>query len=419
VKTATRVALAGLSLLLPSQALAVDWSLSGSLSESVEANNNLFMRSMLAGGTLASYSTVSTSALMRTPTSELTINSNVNYTKYWGGTEGIQSEALSEGVAGHYVTKEKNFGDQEYLDLGWRRSNTQVAILGDLGVSVPVKGSIDTYTIGGGIDRTISLLDTVSLSARSVFTNYDPAQAGVAFSDSTATGTWRHRLTSTVSLLANSSFEWLSYDNATNSTTMLVRETVGVDAQLSALLSFRGNAGFVYVKSNNAFSPITTAVPGITQPTSGSGTGFITDMVLTYRVLKNTTLTLSGAQSVSPSVVGSLVKLTTLHAGLSQNINSLSTLSFAADASRQATSSGSSDFLSGTVSYSYQLAREWMLQLSYRYLHRSAVTGSPTNLAFDPVTGLPISTFSGLGPASSNSVMAVISKSFTILPLGR
>jgi hypothetical protein len=36
-------------------------------------------------------------------------------------------------------------------------------------------------------------------------------------------------------------------------------------------------------------------------------------------------------------------------------------------------------------------------------------------LVFDPVTGFPIS---GAGPASSNSIMAVLSKSTTIIPLG-
>jgi hypothetical protein len=35
---------------------------------------------------------------------------------------------------------------------------------------------------------------------------------------------------------------------------------------------------------------------------------------------------------------------------------------------------------------------------------------------FDPITGIPIVT--GLGAASSNSVMLVVSRNFTVLPRG-
>jgi hypothetical protein len=52
--------------------------------------------------------------------------------------------------------------------------------------------------------------------------------------------------------------------------------------------------------------------------------------------------------------------------------------------------------------------------LTYRYLHRTATSGGA--LVFDPVTGLPI--IGGAGPASSNTIMAVLSKHTNIIPLG-
>jgi hypothetical protein len=76
----------------------------------------------------------------------------------------------------------------------------------------------------------------------------------------------------------------------------------------------------------------------------------------------------------------------------------------------------SSDFYSGSVTYSYQLAREWNSQLSYRHLHRTASTGSTTGAIFDPITGIPI--VSSLGPASSDSIMLVVNRNFTVLPRG-
>jgi hypothetical protein len=136
---------------------------------------------------------------------------------------------------------------------------------------------------------------------------------------------------------------------------------------------------------------------------------------LTYRMLKSTTLSVYGNQTIGPSVVGSLSKTTTIGAGLMQTINSRSSLSFAASASRQITTT-SSDFYSASVTYSYQLAREWNSQISYRHLHRTGSTGSPTSAVFDPITGIPI--IGGVGPADSDSLMLVVTRNFTVLPRG-
>ena len=56
-------------------------------------------------------------------------------------------------------------------------------------------------------------------------------------------------------------------------------------------------------------------------------------MLLTYKMLKDTTITLYGNQTIGPSVVGSLSKQSTIGASLTYTINSRSSLSFAASAS--------------------------------------------------------------------------------------
>jgi hypothetical protein len=188
----------------------------------------------------------------------------------------------------------------------------------------------------------------------------------------------------------------------------------GVDATLSPVLSFRGMAGVAYLKSDQNTAGVAPFTLGGGTTASGSIADFITDMVLTYRMLKNTTLTVFGNQSIGPSVIGSLTKQTTVGATLTQIINSRSSLSFAASASRQTTTE-SSDFYSASVSYNYQLAREWNSQISYRHLHRTAATGS-AGVVFDPITGIPI--ISGVGPASSDSLMLVVTRNFTVLPSG-
>ena len=403
------------------RALAVDWSLNSSLSESVELNTNQFLSSPSAGGTLGSYSTLTANADARTPTSRFIFDGDISYQKYWGpGTEGIpQTEFRQDGVKARYETTGKDPTDLNYAEMSWRESSTALAILNDLGVATNAQGFIDTSTIRGGLERNLTSLDFATLSARSTYTNYDPTSGGTSFTDSSIDGTWRHRLNSSFALIASSEFEWLSYNNSSNTTTMILRDQAGVDATLSPLLSFRGTAGAAYVMSNQSaagFSTIPTSptIPASTV-SSGSVAGFITDMLLTYQMLKNTKLTLSGNQTIAPSIIGSLTEVTTIAAGLSQTINSRSTLSFSASASRLVTTN-SSDFYIGSVTYSYQLAREWNAQLTYRYQHRSATTGATTGGVFDPVSGIPIVPSSGA--ANSNSIMAVVTRNFSMLAPG-
>jgi hypothetical protein len=412
------IAAVSICLSIPStQALAVDWSVDSTLSETVELNSNQFLRSMLAGGTLGSYSTITANAQARTPTSRLFLDGDISYQKYWGpGTEGIpQTEFRQDGIHARYEMTGKDPTDLTYGEVGFREASTALAILSSLGVATNAQGFLDTSTIRGGIERNISPIDFATLSLRSTYTNYDPPNGGTPFTDSAALGTWRHRLNSNLALNGSSEFEWLSFNNQSNTRLMILREMAGVDTNLSTTLSFRGMAGVAFVKAdqNNTILPVgpfatTTAV-------STSAADFITDMVLTYRALKDTTFVLTANQTIAPSVVGSLTKQTTIGANLSYSINSRSSLSFAASVSRQVTTS-SSDFYSGSVTYSYQLAREWASQISYRHLHRTAATGSTAGAIFDPITGIPIIT--GGDAASSDSLMLVLTRNFTVLPAG-
>ena len=392
--------------LSPTAAFAVDWSVTSSVSESVEANDNQFLRAV-PGASIGSYTAMTANAEGRTPTSRFNFDGDGTYKKYWGpGTEGIpQTEFLNYGFKGRYESLEKNSPDKEFVEASWRQQSTALALLSDLGVATTAAGFLDTLAINGGIDRSLTAWDSVSLSAGSTRTSYEPSSGGIPFTDTNASGTWRHRLNSLSTLSGSSSAEILNFDNQFNSEVTILRNTVGIDANLSQLLSFRGTVGPAYVQTERGI--VTTG--GRTLPISGAVTDWIGDAVLTYKMLKNTTLTLTASQAIGPSVVGSLFKTDTVAVGLAYTINTRSTLSFAASATRQISTS-TTDFVSASATYSYQLAREWTAQVTYRYLHRFATNGT---VIFDPITGTP--TVSGLGPVSSNSVLIVVSRNFTVL----
>lgn len=392
-----------LCLMAPA-AWAVDWSIRSTASETVELNDNMFLSPHPIGGTLGSYSTISANAEARTPTSKFNFDSYVNYSKYWGpGASTLQqTENLGFAFKGHYETFGKNNSDRNYLDAGFSQSSAAFALLSQLGVVTNVTGSLDTLNFSGGLDRSLSALDTVSFSARSTLTSYEPPNAGTAFTDTSANASWSHRLSSLTTITASSNAEWLAYDNAFGTNTVILRNQAGFDTSLSPLLSFRGNWGAVYVQTDNT---------GAAAP-SASATGLVYDMQLTYKALKNTTFTLGTYQSVGPTAIGSLFQTRSVQAGLTHIINSLSSLSFSAVAAEN-TSTSTSQFASASVSYTRTLARDWTANLSYRYLHSFGTSGGGA-VVFTPIAGIPV--ISTLGAASSNSIVVVLSKSTTVLP---
>ncbi|KRR27891.1 hypothetical protein CQ14_08620 [Bradyrhizobium lablabi] len=396
----------------PSVAFAFDWSIKASETETVELNSNQFLRSSPAGS-LGSYTTLNADAEARTPTSKFNFAGDGTYKKYWGpGAAGTASEFLNYGFRARYEQREKTRFDREYVEASWRQQSTALAILNDLGVSVPTSGFLDRLTATGGVDRSITAIDTVSLFATSSHTSYEPSSGGTPFTDTLARGNWRRSLSSVTAINLSSEYELLEYGNAFNTQVQIFREQVGFDATLSAVLSFRANVGAAYLVTDRGVS--STAFGGTTSatPVSSSVADWIGDAVLTYRMLKSTTLSVIASQSVGPSVVGSLFKRDSITASLSHSINSRSTLSFSASGNRQI-SSTTTDFASASATYSYNLTREWLASATYRYLHRFASTGTTI---FDPITGTP--TVSGTGPADSHSLMFVVTHNWTVLPSG-
>jgi len=424
VRPVSQVVLVCLGL-LPGPALAYDWSLSSTLSQTFELNDNQFMRQMLAGGTLGSYTTLGANAVVLTPTSQLTADGNVGYRKYWGpGTDGIaQTESDWLNLHAHYVTWGKNRDDKDFLNASFQRSSTVVAVLGDLGVLSNVTGDINRSTLQGGVQRSLSALDTISLSASSTLTTYDPTSSGTQFTDSSAVATWRHKVDPLTTVSLYSQFEWLNYDSRPAANLLLWRNTAGFETTLSPVLTYGANAGVIY--SNGEISGLVPTTPAFLQGSAflqapvfqvpafaaGSAVGFIGDAHAIYRITKNTTLNLFASQTLAPAITGALTKRSMLHAGVTQLINFRSSLSIAGDVSRQTSSGTTNDFLSGSVSYSYELAKEWHASVTYRYLHRTATSGGAL---FDPITGLPTSS---LGPASSNSLMVTVANTQIIKPL--
>lgn len=391
--------------LAASPALAVDWSLLTSQSQTVELNSNLFLNTPPAG-VVGSYSLLSAKAEARTPITKFNLDVDGSYRKNWGPAANLQaSEFINYGVNARYEFKEKTAFDREYVETSWRQQSTALALLRDLGVATNVNGFLDRLTLGGGIDRTLTALDSISLRAFSTRTSYEPATGGTPFTDTLATGFWRHNLSPIAAMTTSSEAEFLNFDNAFNTRIQIYRNQIGTDLALSPQLSFRGSVG-------PAVTSIQGGVPatGPIVPFGSTSTDWIGNAVLTYKMFRDTTLIVAADQSISPSIVGSLFKRDSLTTTLNYTINSHSSLSLSASGNRQV-STTTTDFASASAGYTHEFTREWNAQLSYRYLHRFSSSGTTI---FDPITGLP--TVTGLGAADSHSILMVVTHSYMVLP---
>lgn len=397
----------------PSLAWALDWSLKTSQIEAIELNDNQFLRTSPAAS-LGSYSTINANAEARTPVSKFDIDADGSYRKYWGpGAEGTQSESINYGFKAHYEQNEKGRFDREFLETAFRQQSTAFALLNDIGVISNARGYLDKLTATGGIDRSLTARDTLSLLATATRTSYEPSSGGTEFTDTLARGNWRHSVSSVAAINVSSEYELLNFQNATNSRLQIYRNQVGVDATLSAVLSFRANVGAAYLITEGGTNPLATQGGGaLNASVSSALTDWIGDAVLTYRLLKNTTLAINARQSISPSIVGSLFKTDNVTASLSHTINSRETLSFSASGTRSI-STTTTDYASASVTYGYNFTRDLSAQLTYRYQHRFASSGTST---IDPITGTP--TVSGTSPANSNSIMLTVTNNYIILPRG-
>jgi len=405
----------------PSVAYADDWSIRSTQSETVEANNNLLMTPVPATG-YGSYSTLTTNAEDLTPTSKLDLDGTANYRKYTGpafDTPEAETESLSYNFKGHYELTDKDSKfDREFVEASWSQTSSAFALLDDLGVVTQTRGFLDRATYSGGIDRSLSPLDNLSLFATLTSVSFEPSAGGVPFTDTLARGSWQHSFSSIVSASLTSETELLNFDNATNTQIQLYRNQVGTNLTLSPVLSFKGNIGAIYIVTEGGSNSLVTPV-SVGSTSSGSVSSnstlltWIGDAELTYKMLKNTTLTLDAKQTVAPSIVGSLFKTDLISASLNHTINSSSSLSFAASAT-ESTSTTTTPFVSGSVTYAYKFTRDWSALFTYRYQHRFESTGGTGTI--DPITGTP--TVISTSPGSSNSIMVTVSHSYTVLPAG-
>ena len=399
-------------------ALAANFAIKGSTSETLTASDNEFLKggssSSASSGSASTSGTTngpagptykSTTAgmldfLAETPTTRYLFDTHFSYFKYFG--PGAADTDLTWGTPANarYTIVHTTKLDTFNLGASWNRVDVATTQLAQTG-NATGRGSADTYHAFGGVTHDLSRLDTISWSADGSTISYtDPSQT--PYVDVTSTLTWTHSLSQLTTLNNSVYFDWLSEQNAQDSQRLFWRLQTGAQSQLTHRLKVSGNIGVVFVNAYQKGSalassgvqaapppagPQSTSTAGSTpfQIQVGAANALVGDIGLTFQATKTTTISLTAAQSIMPTITGQLQQSTTVGLNISHEINRLADLSafaqFAESNSsgqigQSSTSATNSFFYTASINYSYKLTRDWRTNLSYTYRQRDDSTGT-------------------------------------------
>jgi hypothetical protein len=360
-----------------SGAQAVDLSVKSSLAQSLEANSNYQLQSNPPGTTYLPITTLNVDALARTPTMRFAATVDLSYRTYFGpGAENLLP-ALDRGYRGS-VEKNDKLTNYKVEASRSERQASQLQ-LAETGVST-VGGDIITDTVEGGVRHQLTSRDLLAWSARATSLQFT-SSTGTASLDTSTTGMWTHRLNELTDLIPTVQFESIAFDNPANTKATIWRGTIGLNSQLTKRLTFEGAAGVAYVTLNQNSGGLPPNALIAAPLTSGSAADWLANMVLTYKINNNATFSMAAAQTIAPDSLGVIRKFDIIGLTLSHKINHAASLTFSGNLSHQASIGGATDLYSASVSYDYQLAREWRSSIAYRFRQRVSDSGDANSHA--------------------------------------
>jgi hypothetical protein len=362
-------------------ARASDLTLTSTISNTTEYNDNYLLKNGPSSGVIGNYSTMSLFGVKRTPTTTLDFGGHFSYRKFLGpgANEIPQSETTGDGLNFRFVKQGKLQADKDFIGASYQRTDAALAQRQDVGVAT-VSGDIINYMATVGGSRQISALDTVNWSGTATKTTYSPSSGGTEFSSYLLGGSWARHINDTTDFIVSSDMNWLKYDDASQTRTAIFRATGGISSKLSSRLTLTANAGATLVKTSQEkpggivipIIDLSTGLPITIPPSVGSSLGPVWDISLIYLWTKSTDFTLTASESVSPGATGSVSTREIVTASITHRINSKSTLNLSATGThfQQGGSVPVSDIYQLGASYDYHLTRDLRAGLSYAYRFR-------------------------------------------------
>jgi len=353
-------------------ALAADFSAKGSLSETTEGSDNYFLVPTPSGTTLKSLSDLKLDFLARTPTTRYLLDADYSYYRYFG--RGDEDTTLTHGAPASasfridHTTELAKYN----LSASWSRQDLASTLLTQTGAA-SANGTIDTYTVNGGVTRDIGRADSITLSTQASKAEYtDSTQT--PYSDVTTTGTWNHLLSPTTTWITTATSDWFMGEDPQSTQRLFWQIMTGFKSQLTHRLTLTANAGEAF---SNAYerNPMAPSVITSFQIQPGAAKSWVANAALNYQVLPKTTVSWTVAQAITPTILGDLQKTDSIGLTLNHAINDWSDLSFSTSRSHTLSLGTEADFFTAQVGYGYKWTREWRTRVSYTYRQSFSTTG--------------------------------------------
>lgn len=353
-------------------ALAADYSIKGSVSETVEGSDNYFLVNTPSGTTFKSLSAVNLDFLARTPTTRYLLDTNYSYYKYLGA--GAADTTLTHGTpeSARFQIDHTTELAKYNLAASWSRVDLATTLLTQTGVA-SATGTQDTYSIKGGVTADLSRKDSITWSTQATKAVYADSTE-TPYKDVTTTLAWNRLLSPTTTLTNSVMFDWFNADDPGNSQRLFWQIMTGMQSQLTHRLTINAAVGEIFV---NAYQNGTNSPLGTTsfQLQPGAANSWVANVGLKYQLLKKTTVEFKAAQTIIPTVLGDLQKSDTIGVTLSHDINDWSNLTFSTQFAHTLSLGTEADYFTAQVAYGYKLTREWRTRLSYTYRQRMDDTG--------------------------------------------
>jgi hypothetical protein len=369
-------------------AQAADVSIKANASETVQGSNNYFLTTSPSGPTIASTTSGALDILAQTPTTKYFLDARASYYNYYGPGAADTSPTWGKPASALFTIDHTELLDKFNFTASWSRVDTATTSLAQTGVAAG-HGSTNTYTAAGSVIHDLGRIDTVTLNTAATYVTFT-AQNQFPFVDVTSTAAWKHGLSSTTTLNNFVVFDWFSEDDPAQSQRLFWKLFTGFDSTLSPRLTFSGHLGWGFVNSYQTAGSQTAiaSVPGPLGiapfvPQTGTGNSWLGDATLGYQLSRTTRVSLTAAQAIVPLQFGQLQKSDTIGLTIAHDINHYSNLLFSTNFvyvpatpgnSIFGGQSSASEFFSASVSYGYQLTREWRTNLSYAYLQSNSTS---------------------------------------------
>ena len=379
---------------LASGVFAAEFSVKGSVSQSGNINTNSTLANSSSGLTEQTVSAINLDFLAATPTTRYDLATNLSYSRYYGsGNQNSSSYSTPMGAVLN-IDHTANATTKFNVNGSWQRTDSQSTTLQQSGTSSG-SGSIDSFIFGSGLTKQLGSADTLSWAVHASTVSYS-ASTQQPYIDYTSNVDWKHNLSAATALTGSVSADWYWANDAQDSQRLYWNLTGGIQSQLTKRLFVYATAGVGLVnawKKGNTTAPVDPNAPlgfgGLPFAiTAGAAQDWLANLAMNYRVSSTDTASLTVTRSISPSIIGQLLKVESVSLSYTRNLDKYSSLNLGtqfshaeaaatgAAGSAGGTGGGAQDFFSATVAYDRKLGREWRSSFSYAFSQSNSQTGT-------------------------------------------